>query len=80
LGKNWSEISKNQKTCKRFNFFPIELDFDTTNLIAICGDGDKKGTEQCDDGNLISGDGCNSTCGIELGWVCTDPGKPCKGN
>jgi cysteine-rich repeat protein len=24
----------------------------------------------CDDGNVISGDGCSSTCAIEAGWNC----------
>lgn len=27
-----------------------------------CGDGTLQGTEQCDDGNLVDGDGCSSTC------------------
>ncbi|MFH0784651.1 MAG: putative Ig domain-containing protein [Pseudomonadota bacterium] len=31
----------------------------------VCGDGLKEGAEQCDDGNLASGDGCSSTCQIE---------------
>jgi cysteine-rich repeat protein len=25
---------------------------------------------QCDDGNLVNGDGCSSTCTIEAGWDC----------
>ena len=32
---------------------------------ALCGDGLKQGTEQCDDGNLANGDGCASNCLIE---------------
>ena len=28
--------------------------------------------EQCDDGNLVSGDGCSSQCRIEPGFTCTD--------
>ncbi len=31
----------------------------------ICGDGIQEGIEECDDGNLISGDGCSSTCTID---------------
>ena len=26
--------------------------------------------EQCDDGNILSGDGCSSCCQIEPGWTC----------
>lgn len=26
--------------------------------------------ESCDDGNLISGDGCNSLCQVETDYVC----------
>jgi len=26
--------------------------------------------EQCDDGNLIAGDGCSPTCTIEIHWSC----------
>lgn len=29
---------------------------------AVCGDGTKQGTEQCDDGNMMDGDGCDSNC------------------
>jgi cysteine-rich repeat protein/parallel beta-helix repeat protein len=31
-----------------------------------CGNGIKEGLEQCDDGNLINGDGCSSQCKIEI--------------
>jgi len=36
----------------------------------ICGDGNVGPTEQCDDGNTISGDGCSSTCVLENGTSC----------
>jgi cysteine-rich repeat protein len=37
-----------------------------------CGDGILVGsTEQCDDGNLLGGDGCSSSCLVEAGAVCT---------
>jgi cysteine-rich repeat protein len=29
----------------------------------VCGDGVRTGTEVCDDGNRIDGDGCSSSCG-----------------
>ena len=38
----------------------------------LCGDGIYIfPSELCDDGNTDSGDGCNGTCGIENGWICT---------
>jgi len=36
-----------------------------TCLFHVCGNGVFEGTEQCDDGNTISGDGCSDTCQIE---------------
>lgn len=44
---------------------------------AGCGDGLITGTEQCDDGNAVSGDGCSSSCQIESGFQCvtTQPSK-----
>jgi len=33
--------------------------------ISICGNGISEPGEQCDDGNLINGDGCSSVCAIE---------------
>ena len=37
-----------------------------------CGDGILlRGTEECDDGNLLDGDGCSKDCKIEKGWTCT---------
>jgi fibro-slime domain-containing protein len=35
------------------------------------------GTEACDDGNLVNGDGCNSTCRVEPGFTCPTPKQPC---
>ena len=35
----------------------------------IWGDGIRAGSEQCDDGNLINGDGWSSTCTIQSGFV-----------
>jgi cysteine-rich repeat protein len=33
---------------------------------AFCGDGTVGGSEECDDGNTVSGDGCSATCVIEV--------------
>ena len=42
--------------------------------LAVCGDGIRQGTEQCDDGNLTVGDGCSANCTVELGWSCSRSG------
>ncbi len=42
---------------------PLELEGLT---ITICGDGMVEGVEACDDGNTVDGDGCSSTCELEL--------------
>jgi cysteine-rich repeat protein len=40
------------------------------NTCGDCGDGHVDGTEQCDDGNTVSGDGCSATCTIETTACC----------
>jgi fibro-slime domain-containing protein len=37
-----------------------------------CGDGinNQGGIEQCDDGNVLPGDGCNGACKTEPNWTC----------
>jgi fibro-slime domain-containing protein len=44
----------------------------------VCGDGIVAGNEQCDDGNMVSNDGCSSTCAVEPGYTCPTPGAACK--
>lgn len=41
-------------------------------MAEICGDGLNLKTfaNECDDRNLINGDGCSSVCLIEAGWNC----------
>ena len=39
--------------------------------VEICGDGFNFGMVDCDDGNLVNDDGCNSKCFVEKGWACT---------
>ena len=44
-----------------------------------CGNGQRTEDEACDDGNKAGGDGCASDClGIETGYACSPPGKPCR--
>lgn len=38
----------------------------------VCGDGDRQGAEECDDGNLESGDGCDASCHVEVSATCGD--------
>ncbi|TAN57910.1 DUF4215 domain-containing protein [Patescibacteria group bacterium] len=40
--------------------------------VAICGNSIIEGAEQCDDGNVINGDGCSAICKWEQIY-CTDP-------
>jgi len=44
---------------------------------AGCGNATVNPGEQCDDGNTVSGDGCNSSCRLEVGWYCPTPGAAC---
>ena len=38
---------------------------------AVCGDGVLQGLEQCEDGNVLAGDGCNADCRFE-GDTCAE--------
>jgi len=42
----------------------------TSILDAVIGDGQVVGSEQCDDGNVVDGDGCSATGQVEAGYVC----------
>ena len=44
----------------------------------LCGDGIRERSEQCDDGNTISGDGCSRCCQIEANYECPKENEPCK--
>ncbi len=39
-------------------------------IVEVLSDGT---TEQCDDGNTVSGDGCSSTCKVETNYTCGPP-------
>ncbi|MBI5421997.1 DUF4215 domain-containing protein [Candidatus Peregrinibacteria bacterium] len=45
---------------------------------AVCGDGVKAGSEACDDGNKLAGDGCSSSCSIVAGWTCAGTPSVCQ--
>jgi cysteine-rich repeat protein len=40
--------------------------------LSVCGNGYREwsDSEECDDGNTINQDGCNSNCTVTLGWSC----------
>lgn len=61
----------------------------------ICGNGIIEAGEECDDENLMDGDGCSPECKVEPGWSCSgepsvcvnlcgngalDPGEQCDGD
>jgi fibro-slime domain-containing protein len=37
---------------------------------SLCGDGNVTADEACDDGNDALGDGCSTSCVVEVGWAC----------
>ena len=47
-------------------------------LAQTCANGLLEGSEACDDGNSVSGDGCTAACAVETGWLCEggDSTKP----
>jgi cysteine-rich repeat protein len=44
----------------------LQFNYTLTTGLIICGDGVMEGAEECDDGNLMNGDGCDATCEIEV--------------
>lgn len=42
-----------------------------------CGNGIRESSEQCDQGNINSGDGCSVMCTIEPGWICVGSPSVC---
>ena len=44
----------------------------------VCGNSLLEMSEACDDGNVVNGDGCSSTCAVETGyWDCDLVGTAC---
>lgn len=64
--------------CTNCGDMPEDLTEDAPVVIPeVCGDGNLADDEECDDGNAESDDGCSSTCAIEAGWICDNPGEEC---
>lgn len=44
----------------------------TSNRLCLptCGDARQVTEEGCDDGNIVNGDGCSSTCVTQTNWIC----------
>jgi fibro-slime domain-containing protein len=55
----------------------MEIDGSTFCVSTSCGNGILEGTEGCDDGNTVAGEGCTSDCKIEADWACPTPGSKC---
>ncbi|HEY8516919.1 MAG TPA: hypothetical protein VIS07_15525 [Candidatus Binatia bacterium] len=47
---------------------------------ATCGNGVVEPTEDCDDGNVVAGDGCDSACAIEPCFLCRGAPSTCTGD
>ncbi|HEY5282605.1 MAG TPA: DUF4215 domain-containing protein, partial [Polyangia bacterium] len=45
--------------------------------VTACGNRKREPTEDCDDGNTASGDGCSSYCALEAGYTCPAAGGRC---
>ncbi|MFA5625646.1 MAG: DUF4215 domain-containing protein [Bradymonadales bacterium] len=50
---------------------------DCSGLATFCGDEKVTHDEQCDDGNAVSGDGCDENCKKEAGYFCPISGGAC---
>lgn len=53
---------------------PTGYTFDSVSIqcVEICGDGQRVSME-CDDGNVVSGDGCSEICQVEADYTCQGP-------
>jgi cysteine-rich repeat protein len=56
----------------RMGMFDIDL-----TVIPVCGDGDVRPPESCDDDGAEDGDGCDAFCELEPGWICTGEPSDC---
>jgi cysteine-rich repeat protein len=59
-------------SCSNLGIFAVEYNAE----LFVCGDGVRDLIEGCDDWNNVNGDGCNSMCQVEDGWVCRKGNYP----
>jgi len=43
----------------------------------VCGNGQREGSEACDDNDTDSGDGCSASCAVESGYTCSGSPSVC---
>jgi fibro-slime domain-containing protein len=75
-----SPTCTNEPLCGTHNTYLTNPTATTYQCFARCGDGLVLPPEQCDDGNSLNGDGCDSNCKVELipgstqpAWTCAQP-------
>ncbi len=51
---------------------------DVDEVLFTCGDGQISGSEQCDDGNRFTRDGCSGACTLEPGFSCSGEPSICR--
>ena len=75
-----SPTCTNEPLCGTTNTYLANPTPTTYQCFAHCGDGLVLPPEQCDDGNTLNGDGCDSNCKVELNpnstlpaWTCSQP-------
>ncbi|HKO53944.1 MAG TPA: DUF4215 domain-containing protein [Polyangiaceae bacterium] len=75
-----SPTCTNEPLCGTHNTYLPNPVATTYQCFARCGDGLVLPPEQCDDGNTLTGDGCDSACKVELipggtqpAWTCAQP-------
>ena len=70
-------LAKPEKDIAKEKIFPSLQNNFYQNEWGGCGDGIIDAGEACDDGNISNGDGCNSSCNIETGFICTGSPSVC---